>query len=230
MVQQDNTTPHQSSQYDGKVRQTIPFYETMHQETVDLVKTLQPGVACWLDTGCGTGSLVELALPAFPQTRFILADPAEAMLEQARGRFKGVGEARVSFLPPVSSEYLGQVVSAAPEVLTAIQCHHYLRPAGRKRALQACYDVLDEGGAFITFENVAPRTQRGVQIGLERWGRFQARAGRSQAVVESHLGRFGVAYFPITVDEHLQLLAEVGFRIVELLWFSHLQAGFYGIK
>ncbi len=230
MVQQDNTTPHQSSEYDYKVRRTIPFYETMHQEAVDLVKTVRPDVACWLDTGCGTGSLVELASGVFPQTWFILADPAEAMLEQARKRLTGVGEARLNFLPPVSSEDLGQTAGATPEVLTAIQCHHYLRPAGRRRAVQACYDVLDERGLFVTFENIAPRTARGVQIGLERWGRFQVGAGRSPAVVESHVQRFGSGYFPITVDAHVQLLTEVGFRIVELCWFSHMQAGFYGIK
>jgi tRNA (cmo5U34)-methyltransferase len=229
MVQQDNTTPHQSSEYDYKVRQTIPFYETMHQEAVDLVKTVRPDVVCWLDTGCGTGSLVELALGVFPQTRFILADPAEAMLEQARKRLAGAGEARLNFLPPVSSEDL-QMVGAAPEVLTAIQCHHYLRPAGRRRAVQACYDVLDDRGLFVTFENIAPRTARGTQLGLERWGRFQVGAGRSLAVVESHVQRFGAGYFPITVDEHLRLLTETGFCTVEMFWFSHMQAGFYGIK
>jgi len=43
----------------------------------------------WLDTGCGTGNLVELALKAFPDTRFILADPTEKMLHAAVARLKG---------------------------------------------------------------------------------------------------------------------------------------------
>ena len=76
----DNTTPHTSFDYDGHVRQTIPFYETMHREAVDLVHRAKPGASCWLDTGCGTGYLVELALPLFPQTQFLLADPSAAML------------------------------------------------------------------------------------------------------------------------------------------------------
>ena len=50
----DNITPHRSSEYDSKVRKTIPFYEHFHMETINLVKTVNPGVKKWLDTGCGT--------------------------------------------------------------------------------------------------------------------------------------------------------------------------------
>ena len=63
--------------YNSVVRQIMPFYDTVHSETVDLVKTIKPDVKQWLDGGCGTGNLVELALKAFPDTGFILADPTE---------------------------------------------------------------------------------------------------------------------------------------------------------
>ena len=86
----DNATPHKSSEYDWKVRQTIPFYETMHREIIDVVKTVRLDVKSWLDTGCGTGYLIELALPVFPNTRFMLADPSEEMIQQARNRLREV--------------------------------------------------------------------------------------------------------------------------------------------
>jgi tRNA (cmo5U34)-methyltransferase len=62
----DNLTPHKASEYDLKVRQTIPFYETINAEILRLVKTIQPEVKCWVDTGCGTGNLVSQALQVFP--------------------------------------------------------------------------------------------------------------------------------------------------------------------
>lgn len=34
----------------------------------------------------------------------------------------------------------------------------------------------------------------------------------------------------ITIEEHLTLLRNSGFRVVEILWRSYLQAGFYCIK
>jgi len=58
--------------------------------------------------------------------------------------------------------------------------------------------------------------------------RFQMERGKSAAA--SHIKRFGVEYFPVSIEEHLSLLRETGFKSVELLWFSYLQAGFYAIK
>lgn len=231
MTDSDNTTPHTSSEYDWKVRQTIPFYETMHQETIDLVRTVKPDAACWLDTGCGTGRLIDLALPLFPNTRFILADPSEAMLQQARERLQGESGARLRVLSPVGSEGLvAQMAGTKCHVVTAIQCHHYLLPPQREQAVSACFDALESGGLFITFENIALSTGRGVEIGLERWRRWQQDAGRSPSVVADHLKRFNTEYFPITVEAHLELLRAVGFQTVELFWFSQMQAGFYGIR
>ncbi len=48
--------------------------------------------------------------------------------------------------------------------------------------------------------------------------------------VEDHLKRFDTEYFPIKTSEHMLLLKEAGFRVVEMFWMSYMQAGFYCIK
>ena len=53
-----NKTPYKAAAYDRNVRQTLPYYEIIHEEIIDLVQAIHPGVMCWLDTGCGTGALV----------------------------------------------------------------------------------------------------------------------------------------------------------------------------
>jgi tRNA (cmo5U34)-methyltransferase len=50
-----------------------------------------------------------------------------------------------------------------------------------------------------------------------------------KAVVE-HRKRFGANYFPLTVQEHLELYYRIGFSTVELFWYSYMQAGFFAIK
>ncbi|MBN1401039.1 MAG: class I SAM-dependent methyltransferase [Anaerolineae bacterium] len=231
MSESDNATPHVSTHYDRQVRETIPFYETMQHEAVDLVQGIKPQADCWLDTGCGTGYLLELALSRFPRTRFLLADPAEAMLAQARARLEAKAQGRVTFLFPVCSQDLAACLDRErPDVVTAIQCHHYLDRAGRRAAVEACFAVLKDEGLFVTIENIAPATERGVRIGLERWGRFQRAQGRSDETVAAHLLRYNAAYYPITLREHLELLQLVGFRTVELFWYAQMQAGLYAIK
>jgi tRNA (cmo5U34)-methyltransferase len=230
-VKKDDTTPYQAVEYDRKVRATIPFYEAIHDETIDLVKTVNPDVAWWLDTGCGTGHLIEMTLDTFPSTRFILADPAETMLCQAKERLAEKGDSRTQFLKPTGSQSLAeQVGDTSIQVITAILCHHYLRPQDRHEAIQTCFDLLDDGGLFVTVEIVAPRTARGIQIGLARWKHCQIWLGRSESEVDSHIERFGTKYFPITADDHVQLMKNAGFQVVEMFWLSQMQAGFYGIK
>lgn len=231
MTVPDNTTPHKAADYDQNVRQTIPYYETLHAEVLDLVKTLKPDASLWLDTGCGTGYLVGRALPLFPETEFILADPSDAMLEQARGRLGVSGGDRVRFLSPAGSDALAsQMAGKKCQVLTAVQCHHYLLPSQRKEAVRSCFELLEEGGLYVTSENIAKSTCRGTEIGLKRWGQWQKNLGRSSSDVSDHLRRFNTEYFPVTVEQHLALLRGAGFRVVELFWLSHMQAGFYGIK
>jgi tRNA (cmo5U34)-methyltransferase len=227
----DNATPHPASAYDQEVRRTLPLYEIWQREALDLIRTVKPEPACWLDTGCGTGYLVALALPLFPQTQFILADPSEGMLEQARQKFTGEAEQRVEFLPPVPSEKLPACgLKLNPQVVTALMCHHYLQPCERQEAVKACYSLLADDGLFVTFENIDLTTSEGTDIGLKRWGNFQLGAGRPAPAVASHLGRFKTHIFPIPVSEHVALLKSVGFRVVEHFWLSQMQAGFYALK
>ena len=217
--------------YDNVVRQIMPFYDTIQSETVDLVRTLKPDVKQWLDTGCGTGNLVEIALRFFPDTNFVLTDPTELMLKRAVDRLQAFPEKRVRFLPPTPSEGLLSYENVLkPQVITAILCHHYFNKQQRRTATDICYRLLEAGGVFISVENIMPDSPQGTQLGLVRWKRFQIEHGRENVMAEKHTKRFNSEYFPITVNEHIELLKETGFRTVELFWKSQMQAGFYAIK
>jgi tRNA (cmo5U34)-methyltransferase len=226
----DNTTPHSALEYNEKVRKTIPFYEWFHTETIDLVNTIKPDVKVWVDTGCGTGGLILKAFPIFPETFFILADPSEKMLEHAKLRLQSLSQAHLRFLAAVGTENLSLNGLKQPHVITAIQAHHYLSAEMRQAATQRCFELLAPGGLYITFENIRPKSDKGIEIGLTRWKRYQISQGREKNVVEKHGKRFNTAYFPICVDDHLQLLRRCGFEVAELFWYSHMQAGFYAIK
>jgi tRNA (cmo5U34)-methyltransferase len=138
----DNSTPHNASDYDREIFKTVPFYHLFHTETIDLVRTLLPDVSVWLDTGCGTGYLAEQALPLFPKTRFLLADPAPAMLDQARVRLARFSSTRIRLLAALPSEELAGVVPETPQVISAIQSHHYGGDSVRRRATDACFRLL----------------------------------------------------------------------------------------
>lgn len=227
MAVKDNSSAHSASVYDDEVRNTIPYYEQFHDETIRLVQSAGARPKVWLDTGCGTCNLAAKAMKVFPETRFILADPSGEMLAESKKKLPACD--RVLYLEPVPTQDL-DLGTETPDVITAIQSHHYMDKDQRLTATRKCYDLLKHEGIFVTFENVTPTTARGIEIGKQRWLDFQLAAGKSADEAEKHIKRFGNDYHPITVEDHFFLYRVCGFRVVELLWYSCMQAGFYCIK
>jgi len=228
MVKSDNSTPYLAADYDSQVRSTIPYYEAFHEETINLIRAMRFDPNSWLDTGCGTGTLAQRLLTAFPKTQFVLVDPAAEMLNKAKVKLSNnVG--RVKFLEPADTQDLPKGLGRF-DVITAIQSHHYINREERNKATSVCFELLKPAGVYITFENIRPLTSKGTAIGKENWKNFQLAKGRETAEVQKHLERFDVEYHPVTIEEHLSLLRGTGFATVEMLWYSYMQAGFYAIK
>lgn len=225
MFRSDNKTPHTAITYDAEVRKTLPYYDSFHDETLNIIKASHIAPKVWLDTGCGTGTLAQKAAALFPQTRFVLVDPSPEMLTAAKERLASYTNIKYIEAP---TEKLN--LNTQFDIITAIQAHHYSSIAEREKATSVCFDLLKTGGIYVTFENTRPFTEQGTEIGKENWKNFQTRNGRDPATAEAHMKRFGKEYYPITVEEHLALLRKTGFRVVELLWFAYMQSGYYCIK
>jgi tRNA (cmo5U34)-methyltransferase len=225
-----NSTPYLPEDYDAKTSNVMSYYLSFHQKIINLVKSLSSSPKIWMDTGCGTGSLVSKAIAEFPHTKFRLLDPSEGMLDQARKKMFSYPRGRLEFLKASPTQEFSQNLKENPDVITAIQCHHYLSRENRAKATRVCYDLLKEGGIYIIFENIRPSTKDGTAIGKQYWVNFQLSHGIDEKEIQKHLERFDTEYFPLTVEENLELLRATGFKTVELFWYSYMQAGFYCIK
>jgi tRNA (cmo5U34)-methyltransferase len=226
----DNRIPNLPEDYDKKISTVLPYYSSFHQETINFVSSISKNPDIWLDTGCGTGSLVSKAIEQFPDTKFLMLDPSEGMLEQAREKLSSYDSDRIEFLRASTTQEFSSKLERKIDVITAIQCHHYLDPENREKAVKVCHELLKEGGIFVTFENIRPLTKRGVDIGKQYWAKFQLNHERSEEEIETHLARFDVEYFPLTIEQQLEMLRNTGFKTVEIFWYSYMQAGFYCIK
>jgi tRNA (cmo5U34)-methyltransferase len=229
MENNDNTSSHRSEDYDHQIKDTIPYYELIHEETVNIIKTVIDDPKIWLDTGCGTGTLVKKAFDHFNNTCFILTDPSMEMLNIARNKLIKKSQERIKFLEPVETSKISLDDKYKPEVITAVQAHHYMSREDRLKTTKTCYELLDDDGIYITFENIRPDTDQGIEIGKQYIKNFQLSRGRDSKTIDEHLKRFDVEYFPIKIAEHKSMLKESGFKVVEMFWMSYMQAGFYAL-
>ncbi len=116
------------------------------------------------------------------------------------------------------------------DVVTAVLCHHYCDEVARARAVARCFARLAPGGVFVAFENVRAESDAGHALQRRRWAAWQREQGRDEATVQAHLAREGTKFFPIRASQHLRLLSDTEFEIVELVWRSQGQAGFAARK
>ncbi len=220
----DNKSAHNSGVYDDRITSVLPYYREYHAQIIDLVDKLDIPNPNWLDTGCGTGTLAARVFEMRDDVRFTLADPSVGMLEKAKEKLSGRD---VEFINQSSLE-----ISFTDEydIVTAVQSHHYLQKDERKRAVKNCYEALKESGLFVTFENICMSDPKSDEIAMKRWVAFLEEHGNTPEEVQIQKDRRGVETLPITIEEHINLLRDCGFRSVDLLWTSYLQAGFWAIK
>lgn len=224
MKMKDNLSAYSSNDYDNRVNSVLPYYQEFHFQILDLVKVLNKDKIRWLDTGCGTGNLTQKALEYFDNIEFTLCDPSENMLKTAENK---LGHKNIQYFN-IDSQHLD--FDNEFDIVTAVQSHHYLDMESRKTAAKHCYQALKQSGIYITFENIALSTPQSDVIGIERWKRFLASNGKTTEEIKSHVSRRGTEVFPITVEQHIKLLRECGFRSVDILWASYMQAGLFAIK
>ncbi len=220
----DNTTPMNAKEYDAKINDTIPYYSEFYDQTLSVVNQKNFSAIRWLDLGCGTGELERKAAKMFPDIQFVMVDPSKEMLEQAKeknmniqGRYLCAGSDSIEF----SDEF---------EAVTAIESHHYMKPEEREKATHNVYRALHKSGIYITFENVIPEALEVKEFELQRWGKYQLEHGKSEKEVKAHIARCGVSYFPLTINQHINLLKSCGFTDVHVFWYSYMQMGVYAIR
>ncbi|HBI61663.1 MAG TPA: hypothetical protein DDY31_10715 [Lachnospiraceae bacterium] len=220
----ENSTPFDVTEYDKQVKRTLPFYEEMFQQVVDIVRILNLQSLRWLDVGCGTGRMARTALDNFDIQKMVCIDVEQEMLGRAESL---CDDEKVEFLQCDVRELPYQEIF---NIVTAVQVNHYFKKDERVAAIKKCYDSLVENGIYISFENFAPDSEEGARLYLERWRQFQIVNGKSKVEADLHIERYGRDYFPITISESIRLLKECGFCMVEILWVSYMQVGILARK
>ena len=223
----DNKSAYNANIYDENIVNTLPYYKEYSAQIIDLVNATGKKGITWLDTGCGTGTLAVRVLGERDDVSFTLCDPSEQMLDIAKDKLSGLEARNIRFFNVSSGEIS---FSEEFDVVTAVQSHHYLQMDERKKAVKNCYNALKEGGIFVAFENIKMSTDESDEITLKRWVHFLEEHGNSPEKVEMQLTRRGTEVLPITIEQHIEILRECGFRSVNVLWASYLQAGVWGIK
>ncbi len=141
------------------VRGAIPLAAEQIDVMLRLIQTAQPELENFLDLGCGDGILARAVLSRYPETKAVLLDFSEPMIDVARQRVQGKS---LIFLAQDYGlkEWVETVKPYAPfgGIISGFSIHH--QPDERKHEIyQELYDLLKPGGVFVNIEHVAPPSE-----------------------------------------------------------------------
>jgi SAM-dependent methyltransferase len=147
-------------------RGAIPLAQEQIGVMMSILKTRGQPVGNFLDLGCGDGILGAAILGEYPQSRGVLIDFSEPMLEQARQSLKEY-EDQLSFesLDYGDPAWVNRIKGHGPfdVIVSGFSIHH--QPDARKRDVyQGIFSLLKPGGWFINIEHVASSAQLNVEL------------------------------------------------------------------
>lgn len=210
--------------YDRGIVATLPYYEEYFEQIVDIVHTVFHIPIAWLDIGCGTGKMANIAVKNLQVKNMVCCDNSPQMLKIAK---EHICSSKVDFL---ETSIQNLEYNSDFDVITAILITHYLEYEDRVTSIRNCYNALKKNGLFFTVENFAPVNDVFKTLYMERWKNYQYKNGKSEEECQSHMLRYNTEYFPITITEQIRVLQKCGFKNVEIFWCSYMQVGILGIK
>lgn len=210
--------------YDRGIVATLPYYEEYFKQIVDIVHTVFHIPIEWLDIGCGTGKMADIAVKNLQVKNMVCCDNSPQMLKIAK---EHICSSKVDFL---ETSIQNLEYNSDFDVITAILITHYLEYEDRVTSIRNCYNALKKNGLFFTVENFAPANDVFKTLYMERWKNYQYKNGKSEEECQSHMLRYNTEYFPITITEQIRVLQKCGFKNVEIFWCSYMQVGILGIK
>ena len=72
--------------YDKNIVATLPYYEEIFQQIIEIVHTAISMPIEWLDIGCGTGKMADMAIRNLPVKKMVCCDNSPQMLKIAKER------------------------------------------------------------------------------------------------------------------------------------------------
>ena len=212
-------------EYDARIRATIPRYDGLLADALDVAVHSGVDVKYWVDVGAGTGNMAIMAMARFPKAKFTLLDISSDMLSVAKIK---AGEDRTAYVHGSSDKM--NIADQSADVVSCIQSNHYYDEGGHAKVLEECYRILRPGGLIIVSENVATRTETGYGILRSRLKSYLTDKGRSDNAAEGYLDRYGTEFHPHTAEQHIKLMEDAGFTDVEIFFYNYGQIGLYGFR
>ena len=217
--------------FDDMVSRSVPLYTEAQKMIVNLAKEYIQDNTYVYDIGCSTGTtLLLLAQNSDKEVTFLGIDSSIEMIEEAEIKLKSLmpNEKRIKYkseLVTANTVFVKQSVCIVSLVL------QFIRPIKRKEIVQNIYNSLTEKGAFILFEKTLITDNDDLN---RQFIKLHYEYKKSQGYSETEIAKKRLALenvlIPYSSKENMQMLKNVGFKVVEQFFQYYNFSAYIAIK
>jgi tRNA (cmo5U34)-methyltransferase len=211
----------EAREYDGIILKLIPHYPQMLDALVSAIPFDASKPIRVIDLGCGTGTISQRMLAAYPNARVTCLDLAENMVAIARAK---LGQ-RVRCLVGDFNAFAFDAQYDA--IVSSLALHHLATDADKLGFYRQIYDALAPGGVFFNADVVLGSSGALQATYMRKWRAFMQQNVSDEEIAHTWLPKYYAEDRPAKLTNHLAWLAEVGFADVDVVW-KHYNYAVYG--
>jgi tRNA (cmo5U34)-methyltransferase len=216
----------EAREYDDIILKLIPHYPQMLDALVSAIPFDASEPIRVIDLGCGTGTISQRVLAAFPNTHVTCLDLVENMVEMAK--VKLAQHPHVRYLV---SDFSTLAFDAQYDVaVSSLALHHLVTDEDKQGFYHQIYEALAPGGVFYNADVVLGSSDALQAMYMQKWQTFMLQNISQDEMENTWLPKYYDEDRPAELTGHLAWLAEVGFADVDVVWKYYNYAVYGGTK
>jgi len=216
----------EAREFDRIIQTLIPYYDQMLEALIAALPFASSDSFVALDLGCGTGTISQHLLEAFPQASVTGLDFAERMIEMARIKLSGYP--RAQFLVKDFRDF--DFAGGCDVVVSSLALHHLNTDDDKRQFYRRVYRALRPGGCFYNADVVLGSGERLQSVYLGKWKQFMRQRISEEEIEQTWLPKYRAEDRPACLVDQLEWLTAIGFTEVDVLWKYYNYAVYGGVK
>ena len=216
----------EASQYDGIIKNLIPYYRQMTEALVNSLPFDSSEEIEVIDLGCGTGTISKAIKDVYPKAKITCLDISGKMLKIAAGKLGDTQDA--AFIN--SDFYLFNFDKKYDAIVSSLALHHLVTNEDKLDFYKKIYSCLNISGIFINADVVTAATDNLQKKYMEQWKCFMYKNVPADEVENKWLPSYYREDRPITMTEHFKMMESAGFKTMDIVWKYYNFAVFMAVR
>ena len=212
--------------FDGIILSLIPDYRRMVEALVAAIPFESAAPLRAIDLGCGTGTVTQAVVDAFPNARVTCLDLAENMIAMAQSRMADYPQ--VSYV--LDDFNIFKFDGKYDLIVSSLALHHLATDDEKRRLYGRIYESLNAGGVFYNGDVVLAANEFLQKVYIGKWVEFMRRTVSEEEIEGKWIRKYQAEDRPAELMDQMAWMADIGFADVDVIWKYYNFAVYGGVR